>query len=211
MISITLDNVGKKFNKEWIFRRLHFEIIPGEKIVILGGNGSGKSTLLQVISGYVTASEGKIIYRDTQNQNSEIEQEEMRKHLSFASPYLQLIEDFTAAELIQHLAPAKPFLSGLSSDQIIEIAQLNHARHKFIRQYSSGMKQRLKLALAILADTSTLLLDEPLSNLDKNGTEWYKKMIVQYAAERTVLVCSNAISEEYYFCERSLTVSDHKQ
>ncbi|NBQ48017.1 MAG: ATP-binding cassette domain-containing protein, partial [Sphingobacteriia bacterium] len=85
-----------------------------------------------------------------------------------------------------------------------------HARHKFIRQYSSGMKQRLKLALALLADTPLLLLDEPLSNLDRSGAAWYQQMITDYTAKRTVIVCSNAIEEEHFFCERALDVMDYK-
>ena len=106
---------------------------------------------------------------------------------------------------------AKPFTSALSTAAILDIAQLSQARHKFIRHYSSGMKQRLKLALAFLADTPLLLLDEPLSNLDKNAAQWYKQMIEQYGSTRTIVVCSNAIAEEHYFCSRSINVMDYKQ
>jgi ABC-type multidrug transport system ATPase subunit len=207
VISISLHSLGKKFNREWIFRRVNFDLQAGEKLLIQGGNGSGKSTLLQVISGYVTSTEGKITY---QLDGKEIEQEALRHHVSLASPYLQVIEELTPLELIEHLTLAKPMIDGLGAEQVLEIAQLQHAKHKYIRQFSSGMKQRLKLALAILADTPLLLLDEPLSNLDRNGAEWYKQMIEKYTKDRTVIVCSNAIAEEHFFCTRSLNVMDHK-
>ena len=208
MLSISLDKLGKKFNKEWIFRDLSFQIQAKDKLVILGGNGSGKSTLLQVISHYVTPSEGAITYKDA--EGTIIDTENIRKQISFASPYIQLIEDFTAPELISHIGIYKPFLKGISESEILKIAELESAKHKFIRQYSSGMKQRLKLSLAILADTPLLLLDEPNSNLDKNAIEWYKKMIKEFGSDRTIIVCSNAISEEYFFCERELNVMDYK-
>lgn len=207
MLSLSLNNLGKKYNREWIFRGINLEVQPLERLLIQGGNGSGKSTLLQIIAGFVTVTEGSIShYRNDQP----ISQEHLRKHIAMASPYLQVIEEFTAGELIDHLREAKPFINKLSTTEIIDIAQLSAAKNKYIRHYSSGMKQRLKLALAFLADTPLLLLDEPLSNLDKNAGLWYKEMIATYTANRTVLVCSNAIDDEHYFCTRSVNVMDYK-
>jgi ABC-type multidrug transport system ATPase subunit len=211
LISISLHNIGKKFNREWIFRGISCKIAPGEKIAILGGNGSGKSTLLQLISGFIGANEGSIILESANGVPQKIAEEEYRSCFSFASPYIQLIDDFTAGELIDHVRIGKKFLKDLSTKEIIEIAQLDHAGNKFIRHYSSGMKQRLKLAIAILADTPVLLLDEPLSNLDKNGIEWYKQMIKNFTADKTVFVCSNAITEEFSFCTRYLDVTEYKK
>lgn len=207
MISIELNKIGKKFNREWIFRDLSFQLAASDSLLIRGGNGSGKSTLLQIMSGFVSHSEGSIRW---EKQGSTIAATEVYKHLALASPYLQLTEDFTAPELIQHLAPAKPFVENHNSERILDVAQLSHARHKFIRHYSSGMKQRLKLALALMADTPLLLLDEPLSNLDRNGAAWYRQMIATYTKNRTVIVCSNAVEDEHFFCQRSLDVMDHK-
>jgi ABC-type multidrug transport system ATPase subunit len=174
---------------------------------VLGGNGSGKSTLLQVISGFVTPNEGTVIHKFS---GKAIAPEKLKEHISFASPYLQLIEDFTMQELMQHVSKFKPFRNNLGAHDIIEITGLSHAKNKLIRQFSSGMKQRLKLALAILADTSVLLLDEPVSNLDREAIEWYKKMIAGYSAGRTIMVCSNAIAEEYAFCNASINVTEFK-
>jgi ABC-type multidrug transport system ATPase subunit len=204
--TVSLNNIGKKFNREWIFRNLTLEIPYSSKIAILGSNGSGKSTLLQVISGFVTPNEGSVIYRS----GNIIPEDKIKDHISFASPYLQLIEDFTLSETIDHVAKFKPFKNRISTAEIISALQLESSRNKFIRHFSSGMKQRLKLGLAILCDSSILLLDEPVSNLDKNSIEWFTRMITDHTAERTVIVCSNAIKEEYSFCTSSVNVEDYK-
>lgn len=207
MASIFVHNIGKKFGKEWVFRNLSYEITPNQKLLILGGNGSGKSTLLQVISGFVTANEGEVVFK----QNSEtIPADKIKDYISFASPYLQLVEDFTLIEMVKHSMLFKPFVKNISADEFIDLIQLQPAKHKFIKQFSSGMKQRLKLGLAILANTPVLLLDEPISNLDKNAIQWYKDMISTYTANRTVIVCSNAIADEHFFCDTELNVMDYK-
>ena len=205
--NILIKNLGKKFNKEWIFRGIDLEITPKQKLVILGGNGSGKSTLLQVLSGFVTPNEGELIYSAN---GSHLEPEKIKDHISFASPYLQVIEDFTLLEMVEHAKFFKPFRENMSAEEFIKSIDLGSSKNKLIKQFSSGMKQRLKLGLAILADTPVLLLDEPVSNLDKNAIAWYKELITQHTKDRTVIVCSNAITEEYFFCERDLDVMRYK-
>lgn len=205
--SISLNKLGKKFGKEWIFRNLDLDIVPGQKLLIQGGNGSGKSTLLQVISGFITPNEGEVMFNDG---DKKISIEKQKDFLSFASPYLQLVEDFTLSEMVEHAQLFKPLLKNMSCSEFIALIRLDHAKHKHIKQFSSGMKQRLKLGLAILADTPVLLLDEPVSNLDKEAIAWYKEMINQYTPDRTVIVCSNAISDEHFFCDSNLNLVDHK-
>lgn len=206
-LHIQLEGIGKKFGTEWIFKHLNLNLEPGDKIVLLGGNGSGKSTLLQVISGYVLPNAGKVIFKNGEHIE---ENENYKDQLSIATPYLELIEDYTLQELIEHCAVYKPFLNNLSAKEIIEIADLKHAENKHIKNYSSGMKQRVKLTLAILADCPLLLLDEPASNLDKNAIEWYNQLISKYASHKTIVVCSNSVKEEFGFCTQELNVMDYK-
>jgi ABC-type multidrug transport system ATPase subunit len=206
-ISIHLQQVSKKFNREWIFKNLDLEIRPGARLALLGANGSGKSTLLQVISGFLIPDSGNVKFT---SQNGDVKEEVAHEHISFASPFLQLNEEFTLKEIIEHTAIYKPFLNDLSSTQVIEIIDLKNAANKPLKHFSSGMKQRVKLALAILAKSELLFLDEPLSNLDANGVKWYQHMIAQYAATKTIVVCSNTVKEEYSFCEKELNMSDHK-
>ena len=206
-ITIQVTNAGKKFGREWIFRKVDLEIKPTEKIAVLGLNGSGKSTLLQAITGYLSLNEGAVIYSSNQQT---IENEEHHKLISLASPYLELVEDFTLYEQIEHAHTYKPFLNNLSIAQVIELSGLAAHKNKFIKLFSSGMKQRLKLTLAILAEAPILFLDEPTTNLDATVIEWYKNMIATYAMHKTIIVCSNSIKDEYAFCDRMITMEDFK-
>ena len=207
-INITLTNAGKKFGKEWIFRHVTLNINQGEKVVILGLNGSGKSTLLQAFTGYLSLNEGSLQY---QQDSKTIDAEDYYHFQSLASPYLELIEDFTLQELIEHAAAYKPFLKQLNTAQIVELSGLSAHKDKYIKLFSSGMKQRLKLTLAILADVPILFLDEPTTNLDVTVINWYQQLIANYASEKTIIVCSNSIKEEYAFCERTITMEDFKR
>ncbi len=207
-VSISLTNLGKKFGKEWIFRNLHHDLTAQSKTVILGGNGSGKSTLLQVISGFVVPNEGTVLY---QENGKALEAEHIKNKIALASPYLQLIEDFSLLEMVEHAARFKPFQKTLSENQVIELMQLEASKNKFIKQFSSGMKQRLKLGLAVLSNAPVLFLDEPVSNLDKQAIAWYKDLVENYGKDKTVIVCSNAIEEEYFFCNQQLRMEDFKK
>lgn len=210
MLSIQVNNLGKKFNKEWIFRNLTHTIEANQKLLISGGNGSGKSTLLQVLSGFVTQNEGEIMYTTVASPGKNITTDTIRNYVSFASPYLQLTEEFSPLELIDHIKIYKPFINNLSAAEVVEISGLSTSKHKLIRQFSSGMKQRLKLAIAILSDTPLLLLDEPVSNLDKQAILWYRDLIEKHTDNRTVIVCSNAIEDDHFFCTSELNIMDYK-
>lgn len=207
-MQITLNKIGKRYNYEWIFRNVNYEFSDSDNYVILGGNGSGKSTLLQVIGGSLTSSEGAINY--SVNNHKQVSVENIFHHLSFASPYLELFEEFTLSESIEFQAKFKPFYKELNTKSIIALTQLEKAKDKQLKQYSSGMKQRVRLAMAILADTPLLLLDEPTSNLDKKAIDWYQELISKYTNNRLVIVCSNQIEHEYFFCKKQLHIEDYK-
>jgi ABC-2 type transport system ATP-binding protein len=214
-ISIHINNLGKKFVNEWIFKGVTLTISPGEKLVILGSNGSGKSTLLQSISSFLIPTKGEVVWKTpTPNPSAGgeqiIEDDTIYKHLSMASPYMELIEDFTLTEIINHQKQFKPFVNNISTPEIIELMQLEHAAEKYIKNYSSGMKQRVKLGLAILADCPVLLLDEPCSNLDASAITWYQHMITEFAQHKTILVCSNTVKEEYSFCSNKIEIGNYK-
>lgn len=207
-MKINLTNIGKRYNFEWIFRKVNYEFSSEHNYVILGSNGSGKSTLLQIIAGNIIPSEGDIIYQTP--GKLEVENEYIFHHLSFASPYLELFEEFTLAESIEFQAQLKPFYKGYSTNQIIELTQLEKAKNKQLKYYSSGMKQRVRLALAILSDTPLLLLDEPTSNLDKKAIDWYSHLVNDFSKDRLIIVCSNQQEYEYPFCDTQLHIEEFK-
>ena len=205
-VSIHINNLGKKFVNEWIFKDVTLTIPPSEKLVIIGANGSGKSTLLQSIASFLIPTKGEVVWKE---ENQTIEDDTIYKYLSMASPYMELIEDFTLTETIEHQAKFKPFVNNISTAEVIKLMQLDHASEKYLKNYSSGMRQRVKLGLAILADCPVLLLDEPCSNLDTNAIAWYQNMIAEFAKNKTVVVCSNAVKEEYLYCTNKIEIENY--
>jgi ABC-type multidrug transport system ATPase subunit len=202
---ITLQNIGRRFNRDWIFRGVDYTFTSGESYAILGPNGSGKSTLLQVLNGSLSPSAGKI---DFTKDGKPVEIETVFTHLSLAAPYLELIEEFTMSEMIDFHFKFKNFKPGVDKEQVISLLNLPKSANKLIKYFSSGMKQRLKLALAFCADTPMLMLDEPTSNLDTQGVDWYLSLVQQFAAGRLTIVCSNQ-EHEYGFCNHRLSIVDY--
>lgn len=204
-MKINLVNTGKRFNREWIFRKFNFSFETGSSYAITGNNGSGKSTLLQIISGIILHNEGEISY--TQNGNI-IPEEEIHNKFSIAAPYLELIEEMTALELLRFHHSFIPLTQGEA--EILQTISLTAAANKQIRYYSSGMKQRLKLALAFFSNTAGLLLDEPTSNLDAEGIALYHFLIEKFSKNRLVIISSND-KAEYSFCNHVIKMEDYKK
>jgi len=205
--SLSLNNISKKYNQNWIFKSVGISISNSEKLVILGSNGSGKSTLLQIISGYVSQTDGTIEYLWN---NKTVEKDNIYNHFSIAAPSIELIEEFTLIENANFFIQLKPLVNNMNADDIAQLCYLENSKDKPINQFSSGMKQRVKLALAITAQTPLLLLDEPSSNLDKQGIDWYKKLVLDFAIDKTIVVCSNQINDEFFFCSKQLVIDDYK-
>ena len=206
-MKIILQNAGKKYNREWIFRNLDFTFITGKSYAIIGPNGSGKSTLLQVIAGSTNASEGNIFFGN--NDEQKIEPENIHQHTALAAPYLELIEEMTAVEFLNFHSIFKPLIKNISVPEILEEVELSKSINKQIRLYSSGMKQRLKLAQAIFSDTPVLLLDEPCTNLDAQGYSLYHNLIKKYGSKKLIIVSSND-TNEYNFCTAQLNIMHYK-
>jgi ABC-type multidrug transport system ATPase subunit len=201
---IKLTNTGKRFNREWIFRHFEYEFLSGKKYAITGSNGSGKSTLLQVISGAISHNEGKI---EMIFNGSPILEENCFQYLSIAAPYLELIEEMTATEFLNFHASLKPLTH--STESILSFINLEKAAQKQIRYYSSGMKQRLKLAQAFFCSTPLLLLDEPTTNLDAEGIALYQQLIAEHNHQKLVIISSND-PQEYSFCDEVIAIANYK-
>ena len=202
-MTITLNKAGKKFYREWIFRNLNLTLEAGSKWVLLGPNGSGKSTLLQILSGAVGLTEGDIKFH---SENKEVSIDDVFQSMSISAPYLELIEEFTLEEIIHFHFKFKKAKNGLSEGEVLKLSGLESKKDKVFKFFSSGMKQRIKLTLAILSDTPILLLDEPCSNLDSSVVKWYQEMIAQYAMDRTIIVASNNQQDEFSFCDQRISI-----
>ncbi len=203
-MKLLLENIGKRFNKEWIFRGINEEISANQHVVVKGSNGSGKSTLLKIISGYGIATEGRMVVNDGQ-----FDLTQLYKKVSISAPYIDIPEEFSLEELVRFHTSFKS-LKLNSEVKLNEAFDLPEVNTKMIRDYSSGMKQRVKLGLAIYSDTPILLLDEPLSNLDEKGMNWYLKIVKENMENRIILVCSNNFEKEFFFCEKEINIENYK-
>lgn len=203
-MQIQLNKVGKRYNRDWIFKNVSFEFESGKRYAITGSNGSGKSTLLQVIAGAVIHNQGTIEYSFNQKR---IQDAEFYKYSSIVAPYLEVIEEMTATEFLHFHHSFKKLI--LPVEQILDIVGLTKASDKQIRFFSSGMKQRIKMAQAFFSDTDVLFLDEPTTNLDQQGVDLYLTLIKEHSAGKTILVASND-KTEYDFCETAISIHDYK-
>ena len=207
-MKIILNNIGKKFNTEWIFRGVSFTFEEGHTTAILGRNGSGKSTLLQMVAGNIHATSGEITYT---HNNQTIPDPEIFRLLSLVAPYQELIEEFDLHEMLTFHFSFKRMLPGFTMNRINDLLAFGETGHKPIRQFSSGMKQRVKLVAAILSNVPLLLLDEPTMNLDKTGIDWYLNLMNDHAKNRTVIICSNLHQTESAFADARLSIEDYKK
>ena len=242
MMTISLFEVSKRFNRDWIFRNFSYNFTNGHSYAITGPNGSGKSTLLQVIGGAIASSEGEIIYtteildagswkldkgkgiknpelkisgstssalHPASGIQNKVSADHAFRYISIAAPYLEVVEEMTATEFLEFHRKFKPLLQGYNIQKIISMVGLEKAAHKQIRYYSSGMKQRIKLAQAIFSNTPCILLDEPCTNLDEEGIQLYQQLITDHCKDRLVIVSSNDI-QEYGFCEEKISILNYK-
>ena len=200
MTSIHASSLAVGYGKRPVVDNISLDMQPGELLVLIGTNGSGKSTLLKCLSGAIPLTSGAIRYHTGSTQ---IAEEQWFRSLALATPYLELPEEFTLSEVLAFHFQFKNPLQNRTNTEILEVLGLEKHKSKAISQFSSGMKQRVKLALAIFSEVPLLLLDEPTTNLDTQGLSWYLKLIQQYSPGRILVICSND-PREYDFCEKKI-------
>ena len=206
-MEIILNNITKRYLYDWVFRNINQHFTTPTRYAILGSNGSGKSTLLKILSGHLSPTKGTLDYKIN---GQSIDKDDIYQHLSFASPYIDLIEELTLTETIDFHKQFKPFINNLSTTDFLEIIELKKAKDKAVRFFSSGMKQRLKLGLAICADTSLLLLDEPTATLDEKSVDWFHQLLEKYAANRLIIIASNE-ERDVITCQERINILDYKK
>ncbi|MFM9838965.1 MAG: ATP-binding cassette domain-containing protein [Cyclobacteriaceae bacterium] len=191
-MKIAINNLSKRFNREWIFKNLSYEFHSAKTYAILGPNGSGKSTLLQILWGQMLPSEGSISYS---NEHGVVPASEIYNSISIATPYMDLIEEFTLEEMVKFHFSFKPMREIKSSEEVIDKMELSHAKKKTISNFSSGMRQRLKLGLAFSTESEIMFLDEPTTNLDEKSKDWYWESLTPLLGKVTTIIASNQEAE----------------
>ncbi len=204
-MQVELSEIGKRFGRSWVFKNVNWNFESGTCCSITGPNGSGKTTMLKIISGFGLPDKGEIKYR---LNNQEFLTSDLYKEVSVAAPYLHLIESYTIQEQIEFHEKLKPFDFNLSSKDVLQLLNMESSSQKFIHDCSTGMKQRIKLALSILNSGTLLLLDEPASNLDQEGVTWYHQLLEKYTANKTVIICTNHPNLDTVKIDNNLQITD---
>ena len=204
-MKIEAKDLSKRFNREWIFKNLNFQFTEN-RYAIVGPNSSGKSTLLQILWGQMLPSKGELSYSIN---NTIITADEVFKHVAIATPYLELIDEFTLTEMVDFHFHFKKPRHQKNTQELLELFELSHAHDKTIANFSSGMRQRLKLGLAFYSQTEFLFLDEPTTNLDKKAIAWYQQHLAGISAETMVIIASNQ-EHEYPATAVKLDILDYK-
>lgn len=199
-MELCLDSLGKRYRDEWIFRGVSARFEGPAAVAILGPNGSGKSTLMRLMAGLATPSEGRV---DRFSGPGKEKAHDGPGACAFTAPYLELPEELTIRQLIEFHFRFRIIRNGVELQDVSGILMLDRFADLEVQSCSSGMRQRLKLGLAFLTDSSFLFLDEPLTNLDERGTAWYGEMYERFGKDRLTFVASNR-PEEHAFCQASM-------
>ncbi len=204
--SIQLFDVGKRYRDGWVLKDLRGQFESGTRYAITGPNGSGKSTLLKMICGYLTPTVGRV----THLQNGkEIHRADIYRYISYAAPYTDLPEELTYGEVLNFYTRLKPLRSGVLLDELPELFGIEAPLTRHVQDFSSGMKQRLRIGLACVSDTPLLILDEPATNLDTKAVDHIARLIDRFAEDRLIIIASND-ERDLVSCKRSLNVLDYK-
>lgn len=205
-MEIVLQEAGRRFGAQQVFQELNLKLAPGDRLAVLGGNGSGKSTLLKCLYGALSLSSGSIRFH--RGAKEDIPALEAGRHSSYAAPYLELIEELPALEFLRIYSRFRTLT--IRPEALLEAAYLADSALKEIAKLSSGMRQRLRLALALYTSSEILFLDEPTSNLDPAGVQWFQKQLQQNLGDRILVVGSNFQQEETFYCHREVALRDYQ-
>ncbi len=190
-ITLKAVNLTRKFDRRPIFKDVNFELSMGSATAITGRNGSGKSTLIKIISNLLIQTSGEL---NLFNGAEKVKKENIYKYIGFVSPYLNLYDEFTGFENLKIVSDIRGYGHD-NIDNVLKRVGLYERRNDLLKIYSSGMKQRLKIAFAILHNPMVLLLDEPTSNLDLDGIAVVDDIANEYKKDRILIIATNDAHE----------------
>jgi ABC-type multidrug transport system ATPase subunit len=195
-LQLQINNIGKRYQKQWLFRNINLELKLGDNLSVTGHNGSGKSTFIQVVYGLVQASEGEVLL----NGNSNYKPHEV---FALSAPYLELPMEFNLIEIHDLYQRTQKMNANL--DEFLAFSDFSKIQaQRAVKLFSSGMQQRLKTALCLSSNSPVLLLDEPLSNMDTKGEDWYKNCLNDINNKIVIIAGNNPI--EYAFTNTNLQI-----
>lgn len=205
MYGLTATNLSKRFGHRKVFSEVAFELTAGQSLAVVGPNGSGKSTLLQTILGLLRPNRGEVIF--THNGNK-LNESDIRSLTSLVAPYLNLYDQLTGEENLQFFATVSSgSVTGKEINRLLAKVGLEGRGSDRVGEYSSGMKQRMKYAVALLGQPRFLFLDEPTANLDEDGKQVVEQIIEEYRSEAIIVIATNE-KEEYHLARQQVILGN---
>jgi len=200
-VTVEFERVGKRFGSRTVLAAVSGALRPGRVLVVAGPNGAGKSTLLNLLAGVLRPSRGQVAHlRD----GEALPRSRWFEHLGVAAPDMAVYEELTALENLRLFARLRGLrLSDAGLSELLGGLGLHPREHaRAVGTYSSGMKQRVKLAQAVLHEPAVLLLDEPSSNLDGAGHDAVASLVGRFRTRSAVAVATNDPREMAWADER---------
>lgn len=208
LITFATENLFKKFDRKIIFKDISFSLSNGESLAVTGRNGSGKSTLIKILTTLISQTSGSITLNI---DNKPVERRNYYNFIGLVSPYLNLYDEFTGYENMQMISNIRGTFNKNDLEENINSTLkkvgLYERRNDILRIYSSGMRQRLKIAFAILHDPQILFLDEPTDNLDAEGIKIVDDIVNDYKENKIIIVATNSEYEKGY-CQKEVRIAE---
>ncbi len=203
---LKLIGIQKSFRHNMLFRQINYTFSTPNAYAIIGPNGSGKSTLLKIISGKLPPAQGKVVFYLNEKL---IPFDQLYRYMDFVAPYCTLFEYLTLNEQVKLHFQFKKLTKSINSKDLLSEIGLLYAKDTPVNHLSSGMLQKLQLALALYSDAPILLLDEPSVNLDEKNKAWFQEQMNGLIGKKLIIMGSN-VAEEYQFCNEKLSISEYK-
>ncbi|MHA8096324.1 ABC transporter ATP-binding protein [Aquirufa antheringensis] len=200
-MEILVQNLSKKFRQEFVIRQFNYTFQSRNSYAITGPNGSGKSTLLQLLAQFTLPNTGTV-------EMSGVDPDLVYSQITYAAPYVELIEEYTLAEHLEILSKNNYLPSSITLETLERFIDLQPGRYKLIKNYSSGMRQKIKLGFALLSERPVLLLDEPTTNFDEQAKNWFFERLEQQR-KKLIIIASNE-SREINFCQEKISIQEFK-
>lgn len=205
MFRLAAEKLTKRFGDRRVFTDLAFSVTTGQSLGVVGRNGSGKSTLVSLLLGYNQPTKGRVIWEE---DGQPVTEEKLRETMALVAPYLNLYDQLTGEENLIFLATVGGFhVTGKTLTSLLSRVGLEGRGDDRVHEYSSGMKQRLKYAAALLGEPAFLFLDEPTANLDENGRQMVAEVVEEYRRRAIVVIATNE-EEEYRFADQLCRLGD---
>ena len=206
--SIEVINLSKKYKSKEAVNNINFKINENEIVGLLGPNGCGKTTTIGMILGLLKPTSGKVLINGMDIEKNKIS---LLNKMNFISPYIELPKKLTVRQNL--IVYGKLYNIKKPNERIVYLSnklRLNELLDKITGELSSGQKNRVSLAKALINDPSVLLLDEPTASLDPETGDFVRTFLENYKKERkiSVLLASHNMDEVKRLCGTVLMMKD---